>query len=297
MNMKKSIMGALLLFSLPVFAQTRSIEHDFSAFDAIVVSDGFSVSLSQDETYGAKLIVDDVLEAYVKCYVKGETLFVDLDEKAVPKEYKKLYRGRNAPTPVLNVTVYAPMLNSITLTDQASFTSLDPVVTDHFNVSLSGNAVIRKLAVRAKTVKLVGDKKSSLTLDVTADELSVKSAGSAKVNLDYDAPRLSVDQSGSSVCVLNGNAEEADVLMANSASLTIGGSADDLRVEGSGSSSKVDASALPVKRATVAIAGATVQLTVDKVLELDLSKGATVNYSGDPTLKVIRIQNSSLLPK
>lgn len=296
--MKKWIItGALLLSAAAAFGQTRTVEHDFSAFDAVVASQDFAVALNLDSSYGAKLTLDDALEDFVKCYVKGRTLFIELDSKAVPKDLKKRYRGRNASAPVLNVTVYAPSLNSVTLSDQATFTSLDRIETDNFNVNLSGSSSVQKLSVRAKTATVVCSKKSSLKMELSADELSLKAADKAKAELECDARLLSVDNAGSAAVVLKGDADEVEVTTANSAVLNLSGTAASLKVTGSGGSSKIDASGLPVRNATVTLAGSELTVAVDQLLELDLSRGASVTYSGDPAVKIVRIQNASVLRK
>ena len=74
MNMKALIyktvaVATLTMASVFGFAQTRTIEHDFSPFDAIEASNGFKVSTSASDSYGVKLTVDDALESYVEFYV------------------------------------------------------------------------------------------------------------------------------------------------------------------------------------------------------------------------------------
>lgn len=292
--MKKLLAGALLLFSAAAFAQTKDLEHEFSEFDALVVSNGFKVAVTNDPGYGAKLTVDDALENYVQCYVKGKTLYIDMDEKSVPKELKKQYKGKNAPQPVLKAVVYVPVLNSITLNDDASFSALEPIHADNFNLNLTGGTTIQNITVNAKTATLGVNKKSSLTLKVTADEIKVTGDGNASMKLDYSAGRLKVENGGSAELILNGDADKVEISTSHSAQLTLAGKSSSIEVSGKGGSSKVEASNLSVKEAVISLGGATVNVTPSDKLELDLSKGATVNFSGNPQIKLVKIQNATV---
>jgi|BioPla2DNA2_1021312.scaffolds.fasta_scaffold44194_2 hypothetical protein len=295
MNMKKLIMGTLVLAPLILFGQRRDIERDFSAFDVVIASGNFNVTMNHDESYGVKLTVDDALQDYVQCYVRGNTLYLALSEKSIPKEVRKLYRGKNAPDPVLNAIVYLPALSALTLSDEATFTALDPIESDRFDVTLSGNAVARNLVVDAATVTIVCDKKSNLDLDVICDELDLKASGNAKVNLDFDTKKLIADNAGSASLILNGDADDVEIIAGNSSALTLGGAGFSLIVNGSGASSKVDASKFHVLAASIVASGTSVNVSADDELELDLSKGATVLYAGEPQVKIVRIENSSVL--
>ena len=62
-----------------------------SEFNAINVSDDFEVTVARG-AYGARLTVDKDLAPYVEVYVRSRTLFITFDEKAVPRDLRKLYR-------------------------------------------------------------------------------------------------------------------------------------------------------------------------------------------------------------
>ena len=49
--------------------------------------------------------------------MRSKTLFITYDEKAVPKDIKKLYKGKNAPKPVFRAVISLPELNGFTLED------------------------------------------------------------------------------------------------------------------------------------------------------------------------------------
>ena len=97
---------------------------------------------------------------------------------------------------------------------------------------------------------------------------------------------------------MNGTIEKkATVATAGSAKVTMSGSAKDLEINGKSVSSKVDASIFKVEKAVVSVTGTFVDIAPSESLELDLGKASEVNYSGDPAIRIVKIQNSSVLRK
>ena len=63
MNIKTLLAATFAVASMSTLsmAQTRTIEHEYSEFDAISVSDGFKVSFVESDGYSAKFKVNDAL--------------------------------------------------------------------------------------------------------------------------------------------------------------------------------------------------------------------------------------------
>ena len=268
MNIKSLLVVIFIIASTSAlsFAQTRTIEHEYSEFDAISVSDGFKVTMVEKAGYNAKFKVSDALESYIQCYVKAGTLFIGIDEKSVPKEVRKSFKGKNSDGPVLEATVYVPVLNSITLNVNANSASF----------SVSKKSKLSSINVKA------------------ADKVTVNAEGSATVVLEYSAKTLEVNNSGSADLAINGQCETSSVCTAGSAKLSLSGKANVLNVTGKGGSSKVDAVTMSVEDVNVSLDGADLTVTPAKTLSLDLGKGASVCYSGDPLIKIVKIQNASV---
>jgi len=298
MNIKSLLVVIFIIASTSAlsFAQTRTIEHEYSEFDAISVSDGFKVTMVEKAGYNAKFKVSDALESYIQCYVKAGTLYIGIDEKSVPKEVKKSFKGKNSDGPVLEATVYVPVLNSITLNDDCTFSSDGNLNSNDFKLSLSGTSSITNLNVNANSVSLSVSKKSKLSsINVKAeDKVTVNAEGSATVVLEYSAKTLEVNNSGSADLAINGQCETSSVCTAGSAKLSLSGKANVLNVTGKGGSSKVDAVTMSVEDVNVSLDGADLTVTPAKTLSLDLGKGASVCYSGDPLIKIVKIQNASV---
>ena len=279
------------------WAQIRDVEHELTSFNAVDISGSFQASITYDKDYAAKITIDDALEPYVICYVKGKTLFIGLDEKAVPKETKKQFKGRNSTSPTYRVVIYAPEIVSVTLSDEATFSFPRTVEVDSFTLSLSGSAQVQGLSVISKSAHIEAIKKSNLIMNVKCDALDFSTDGNAKSRVDFTASSVQFNCAGSSDAVLNGTCSGTFAVNASgSAKALVSGKADVLQAGGKGNA-KVDASALPVKEARMSISGIAVTVNASDQLELDLSRGASVTYSQDPKIKIVSIQNASVTRK
>lgn len=301
MNIKSLCVAILAAASTSVLAvaQTRTIEHEYSEFDAISVSDGFKVTMVEKDGYNAKFKVSDALESYIECYVKGGTLYIGLDDKSVPKEVKKSFKGKNSDVPLLEATVYVPSLNSVTLSDDCTFSCGNDLKAGKFRLDLSGTSSAANLNVSAESAVISVSKKaklSSFNIKVE-DKVTVNGDGSASAVIEYSAKTLEINNAGSADLAIDGQCGSASVSTAGSAKLSLSGKAASLKVTGKGGSSKIDATAVSVDDVTVSLDGAELTVNPAKNLSLDLGKGATVNYSGDPKIKIVKIQNASVIRK
>lgn len=301
MNIKSLCVAILAAASTSVLAvaQTRTIEHEYSEFDAISVSDGFKVTMVEKDGYNAKFKVSDALESYIECYVKGGTLYIGLDDKSVPKEVKKSFKGKNSDDPLLEATVYVPSLNSVTLSDDCTFSCGNDLKAGKFRLDLSGTSSAANLNVSAESAVISVSKKaklSSFNIKVE-DKVTVNGDGSASAVIEYSAKTLEINNAGSADLAIDGQCGSASVSTAGSAKLSLSGKAASLKVTGKGGSSKIDATAVSVDDVTVSLDGAELTVNPAKNLSLDLGKGATVNYSGDPKIKIVKIQNASVIRK
>lgn len=301
MNIKSLFAAIFAVTSMSVLsmAQTRTIEHEYSEFDAISVADGFKVTMVEKDGYNAKFKVSDALESYLECYVKGGTLYIGIDDKSVPKDVKKSFKGKNSDGPILEATVYVPSLNSITLSDDCTFSCGNNLKASDFKMSLTGSSSIANLNVNAESAVISVCKKAKLSsFNVKADsKVTVNAEGSASVVLEYTSKNLNVNNSGSADLAINGQCDAAAISTAGSAKLSLSGKANTLKVTGKGGSSKIDAISVSVNDVVVSLDSAELTVAPGKNLSLDLGKGASVCYSGDPKIKIVKIQNASVTRK
>ena len=281
------------------FSQTRTLEHEYGEFEKLDVSGGFHVNLVQDRSYSTRLVVDDILEPYVECYVKSKTLYITLDEKAIPKDIKKSYKGKNSADPVLKVTVYVPGLNSIKLSSNSTLASEFAMESDSFELTMGDNSVLNNLEVQAKgTVKIESAKKANIgSVTVKAKKFEIVASGNSVVTGQIDVDRLSLSSSGSAEVSLTGKVKEAEIESLNSSKTLLTGSGSVLNISGKGSSAEVDASGFAVESSAIDVAGVTAKVAASGNLELNLDKNSEVTYSGNPKIGIVKILNSSVLRK
>lgn len=281
------------------FAQTRTIEHEYSEFTSVVASNGFHVNLVKDDIYATRLTVDDALESYVQCYVKAKTLYIGLDEKSIPKDLKKSYKGKNTSDPTLVVTVYAPSINALTLSSDATFSANFTISVPTFDLNLADNCSVENLSIDApKSVNLTISKKAKMSsLDIKTGRLEVSASGNGIITGQISVDALSVISTNSAEVSFTGNMKNSEINASGSSKILLTGRGDKLAVSGKGVSAKVDASGLSVDEATVDVAGLSVFLNADKSIELNLEKASEVQYSGDPDIEIVKVLNSSITRK
>lgn len=287
-------MAAAMAFGVNASAQTKDIENSFSAFNSIEASNDFEVTLVFDENYSSIMTVDEQLADYVKAYVKGKTLFIELDEKSVPKETKKAYSAKGAQPPVLRAVVHLPEISAITIADNVVLSSTEPINSDKFTLSVAGNAQVKLLNVNSRNATLNASKKTSVNMTVSSDDITVNTDNQANFKLSYDCKTLTLTPSGSSILSLSGEAHKIDVKSEGSSKTTLTGAADEISFTGKGSS-EVDATALKVDDAVVNLSNSsTVKENAGKSLKIELTGNSNLFFGGKPAIDIVSIKSSTV---
>ena len=286
-----------------------------SEFNAVNVSDDFEVTVSRG-TYGVRLTVDKELAPYVEVYVRSKTLYIAYDEKSVPKDLKKVYKGRGSLTPIFRVTVHTPELQSVSLSDNATLTGADEFVAGDFELTAAGKSQVKTLSVSAASAKIVLRKNAIATLSLKTDRgVEVNTDNNANLKLTFTGKELALNADGSSVVVAEGptrslnlmtggssqvsvtsDTEKVDLTTEGSSKLTLTGKATEMKVKGSRSSS-VDAFAMPLETVEADLSNSSsVTVSVSKKVEVNLVGGSALYYSGSPEFKIEKIVKSTLAP-
>ncbi len=305
-----------LLCGVSLHAQTTTLEREFSEFCSIEASSDFDVAISKGG-FGINLTVDQAIADCVLSYVKGKVLFLGLDEKAIPKEVKKQYKGKGVPAPTLRAIVYLPegYIESIKLTDNATLAANQPLNSNKFDIQLSGTSSIKALTINTGTAELNLTKKSNAVLTVnaeknlrvntdgstsiklaqTSDELSIKSGNSSVVIVSGNTGSLDVTSGGSSQVQISSELKKADVDASNSSKVSLSGKAESIQVRGS-NSAFIDATAMPTTKAIVQLSGADMNVNASDEIKVELVSGGELYYSGDPDFKIVKVIKSTLAP-
>ena len=305
-----------LMSGVTLRAQTTTMEREFSEFCSIEASNAFDVAISKGG-YGLNLTVDQAIADCVISYVKGKVLFLGLDEKAIPKEVKKQYKGKGVPAPTLRAIVYLPegYIESIKLTDNATLAANQPLNSNKFDIDLSGTASIKALTIDTGTAELNIAKKSNAVLTVNAQKnIRVNADGASSIKLAQTSEELSVKSANSSVSIISGNTgnlditsggssqvqitselKKADVDASNSSKVTLSGKAESIQARGS-NSAFIDATGMPSTKAIVQLSGADMNVNASDEIKVELVSGGALYYSGDPDFKIVKVIKSTLAP-
>lgn len=312
--------AVLLLAAHPLSAQVAASQLEdkelpVTEFTSLEIQDDFEVTLAKG-AYGVRVTVDKVLSPYVQVYVKARTLYLAYDSKSVPKDVKKLYKGKNAPVPVFRAVVYLPELSSVSLSNNAVLTGSDEFAASRFDLTVVDKAQVKSLAVVAdaahvylkknaqavlnlnvaKALEITTEGSSSVRISGVADDLGVTSAGSSVIAFTGDSRSVNLSSTNSSQVSLSVRTGKVALNTEGSSKVTLTGEGDEMTVRGI-RNSQVDANNFPVMSVNADLAGSSdVVVTVEKLIEANLVGGSSLHYTGKPDFKIGKIVKSTLAP-
>lgn len=283
-------------------------------FTMVSANGDFEVTLSKG-SYGVRLTTDKNLTPYVQVYVRSNTLYLTYDEKSVPKDIKKLYKGKNASQPVFRAVVSMPQLNGIELDDNVILSSAEAFYGSDIVISLTDKAQIRNLTVQGNSITVNMKKNAQAALTLTADKkMEVTTDDKAILKLAEKAREITLNAKGNSDNALSGEGEILNLNLSEKATgnvshrtknavLNVGGSSkliltgtgEYLEVKG-GKNAEVEAVAFPVKTMKAELDGGKVNVAVEKEMNVTLLGGSSLFFTGSPTLIVNKIVKSTLAP-
>jgi len=286
--------GCFALLSLNVSAQVKEISHDYAKFDCIDVSSAFEVTVYNSTDYGAVLSIDSALEQYVQMYLKGSTLYIDFNEKNVPKELKKEYSGRKGLVPTMKVAVYTDALKNINLHDDATLTVNQAFEGTSVNITAGGSSTIKSLNLSAKSVKVDLDKKAIATMQIEAEDIGINVAGSSSLKLTQASTSLGITAKGSGETNVSGDTGILTVNGDGSSNIEVTGHANSVIVNGA-KSSKINLLDVEVGKAEVVLTGNSELIeSATESLKIDLTGHSVLKYKNSPALDIVQIKTSTL---
>lgn len=281
-----------------VFAQAQrssQTSHDFSAFDSLEADYDFNIRVVSSRDYSITMNVENDLKDYIQAYVKNHTLYLKLDEKSMPSDIKKKYRGRRASSPTLDATVYmAEPLASVKLSGSSTLAVEDDIEGRSFVLDLSENSRVTKLLVDADNVTVTMAGKTEADIVVYADNLKLNAAGNSKVTLEQDTQQMEVVAGGSTQIDVEGETLDVQVTSSGSSKTVLRGKTNGLDVTGSGSSS-VDALNLKTSECSVTLSNSSkVYEAATETVHVDLSGNSTLVFDGTPVFDIINVKSSTI---
>ena len=283
-------------------------------FTALSVGDNFQVTL-REGACAVKLTADEALLPYILVSVRDSVLCIEYDEKSVPRDVKKVYRGKNAPVPVFSVSVSSPFLNGITATHDAVISGSSTVFSDDLEMNLADKATLKDLKLDTDRAILRMDKHSVADITLKSEsQMEVSLKGNSQLKLQYKSRNLLLHQEGNSTAILDGESSTATFAVSGYAKnrctdkgnvlvLEAGGSADISLAGEIGDltltcerNAKVDAMEMKSGRVKATLNGWTsASVNAQEFLSVNMTGGSTLSFAGVPAIQVDKIMKSSLI--
>ena len=291
--------GILSLGYSAAFAQSpRDIEkNNLSVFTGITLGGEFTLEVKYGSQYAAKLTTEEMLADYVQFAVSDDKLSVSVDERKVPAEVKRLFRGKNAATYRLIVTM-PEGLRSVNLSDKAIFLSADDRVFHPEGVEIIAkeNAKINTLKFTSDRVSVKMERKAEATLEVTCDSLDVDMSGSTNLTLTQHAEKVGYALAFNANLVVSGETESLSLSAKGTSKAILNGTAPVASFKVT-NASNVNAVNLEVEEARVEMNGlCTLTQAATQDLYVNIGSGSTLVFKNEPTFHILNVKSASLTP-
>lgn len=296
-NMKKLfVFAAGLLLSVAALAQTKDIEYNYSSFSKIAASNDFQVSLvTSGSDYKLSLQVEGAYAEYVVANVNNGTLEISLDEKGVPSEVKKAYKGK---TPTFKAVVTMPVPpKEINIKDKVVFDSVWPLeLVDALNINASDNSVVKPMTVTGDLLYINLDKKASAEVVFKeGSKVSAVGSGNSKLNLNVQAKEVEVAVNANAETNLKCESESLDYTAKGTSKSAINGSTYYAGFTVTGTAN-VNAINLETPEANIAMNGlCSLSESASEKVKLSVTGGANLSFNNNPTFEIENIKNSSVV--
>jgi len=276
----------------------RDVEkNNLSVFTGISLGGDFTLEVRYGAQYSARLTTEEMLADYVQFGVSGGQLSVTLDERKVPAEVKRLFRGKNAATYRLIVTM-PEGLRSLSLSDKAALLSVDDRIVhpEGIDISMKDNSRISTLICRTDRVNVKMERKSEANLEVTCDSLSVDMSGSSNLTLTQHAEKVGYTLAFNSNLVVNGETEHLSLSAKGTSKAILNGKAPEASFKVT-NASNINAVNLEVEEARVEMSGlCTLTQAATRDLFVNLGSGSTLVFKNEPVFHILNIKSASLTP-
>ena len=266
-------------------------EFDFNGFHGLAVGSLYQVELVRDDHYSVTVKYSDYLEKYVKVYVSGNVLHIELDN--LPASIQRARRYQESG--VLRATVHMPDLATLSLSGAAkvqvegSFMAPEGV----FRMELSGATVVKGLTVEGRRARLsMSGAAKCNDFKGTFSQADLEGSGAVKADMEIDAEEWDIDVSGAAGMKLSGKRCRTMTLAASGAAKTeLGISSGRLSYEGSGAS-VLQALDAPAANATVELSGtAKCRIAIQESLEVEASGISECSYKAakDASVRTVSV--------
>ena len=275
-----AVLAILIAASSAASAQTAKKDYDLKGFTTVEFNNEFKATVRKSNDFSVSVELPEELVPYLDVRVSKGALIVEL--RNVPTKLNVLKSSS------VNATVTMPELRGVTLNGAAKLTVPDSfdLGNGDFTLSTAGTSEVRQMEIHAKnaTLSLLGASRIHLNGDFVT--VNIQSAGTSRLDLSADADDLVVKSSGTAVSEIDGSFETLKMELGGTSNVTLKGEAEDMTVNAS-SAGSVDALRMPVATATVNLSGAGVcKAYVKEALEVQCTGASTCSYKADGEIKL-----------
>jgi len=298
--MKKVFMSMIFALALLFIANAQKpVVHilEYESFTNVKVSDNFIVKLVSSDKYMVRTTIDGRLENYVKAYVLNGTLYITLERKSFPSDLKKALRVKGAPAPVMEVEISFPSIEALELEGNAILHRSDVLYSDTFKLMVNDKARVDKIYLDCNTAEVILAKNAYADVESRAAELLyVITSNASKAVVKQAGKEIKIDAAGTSNVTAIAEVDHINILSSSMASVALSpGMADSMTVSAIGSS-KIDAEALSVSKASMVQSGTSkCYVNVKDTLKVNLSGNTLLTFKEKPYIDVDRIVGSTLI--
>lgn len=283
--MKKSILIAVsaifATFALSesgAFAGEITKKLDFASFAGIESSASCEINLKSSGSYNASVKCDSLFQDYIEVYVKNNILKIDVNQKSMPADLKKIWKAKDSRLSQFTVTVGAPAVSSVEISGDTKLVSAQgSVSTSSFKINVTDRAKASGLEINTKKATINASNNGNIDMKLVADNMDIDASGSSVVNVNVSSGASSVKVAKSTVTTLTGNTKT-------------------LSIAGSGSG---NLNALGFEAGSIAVVlenSSTVTVSTSGTLSLDMKGNSHVYFQGKPVFDIVKILNSSVEP-
>ena len=277
-------------------AQVTQYSVDVEPFSTLNVSGPFEASLVRGSQYKVLISVMEQYKPYVECSAAGGVLTLTLDERRVPLEVRRQFRGKGTPDPVFSAVIYVPdLVQFVNLSGKAVLRDTEDLFDKaRITFTLEGNSSIKSLSVSSLVFKLQMKGKSTADINVTCRESLIDLANSANLTLAEQAEDSFYTIAGSSKSRIKSETKRLTLNAKGNSSMSLYGTGDGATFE-LASTSEVDASGFKLSDAEVRMTSVSrLSVNAANVLRVNLNGGCTLFFAGDPAVSVDNIRSATM---
>lgn len=295
--MKKLIVFAAgLLLTVAALAQTKEIEYSFSQFSKVTAENDFEVSLlvNTDGVYKVSLQVEAPYAEFVSAGVKNGGLEISLDEKSVPSDLKKQYKGK---TPVFKAVVTMPAPpKEINIKDKVIINAVWPLeLVDAMTINASDNAVVKPATINGDLLYINLDKKATADIAFTGKKVTVNGSGYSNLNMSAQADDVDIALNAGADATVKLDTQTLEYTTKGTSKSVLNGIAELASYSINGSSS-VNAINLESNEANIVMSGlCSLTEAATENVKVSISGGANLTFDNNPTFEIDNVKNSSIV--